>query len=255
MIDIHNHILYGVDDGSQSQEESLNMLITAQSMGFTGVILTPHYMMYRGFTSNVENNKKIFEELKEAATQAEIKIELYLGNEIFYEYAVANAIDSGAFKTLGSTDYYLVETKRKGVSVIALQNFMKSLQNGGKQVIFAHPERYDFIQEDPNRLFEFIDKGILVQGNYLSLVDYYGQAAQNTLKIMLEHGMVSFMGSDAHQSEGYELYPRAKEVGSEIIGETAWMEIMKNNPRKLIDGKPIEVTPKKYKPKNFKKFF
>ena len=249
MIDMHNHVLFGVDDGAQCIEDSVAMLDTAKSVGFTGAVLTPHYMCYQNFTSPVAENEKRLAQLKEVIRRLGLEMELYLGSELLYEYKLGDLLDTGAFKPLGNTRYFLVETIRHGGSEASLMNFINRLKAAGYETVFAHPERYDFIQEDPNVLLDFMKKGCLIQSNYLSLTGYYGAKAKDTLKIMLAHDMVQLMGSDAHQAEGYALYPNAEAEGVAIVGEEKWQEIVCTNPKILLSGeRKLVPAPRVYSP-------
>lgn len=247
MIDMHNHVLYGVDDGAQTVEDSIEMLSKAKEVGFSGVVLTPHYMCYQNFTSSVEENKKRCAVLQEILRRANIDLTLYLGSELLYEYRLVDLVDQGQFTTLGDTDWFLIETIRHGGTSEGVQNFIQKLKQKGYKAIFAHPERYDFVQDDPNILLEFMKNGVLIQCNYLGLIDYYGEPSRKTLEIMLRHNMVQLMGSDAHQVEGYGRYAEAKKAGISLVGEENWQKIMCRNPELLIKNQGgIAVNPKIY---------
>ena len=251
MIDMHNHVLYGVDDGAQTLDDSLEMLRVAEALGFDTVVLTPHYMIYEHYTSPVAENARRLVVLQKAAQEAGIGVRLYLGNELLYDYKMIERIDTGAFKALGDTNWCLVETIRHAGSVASLNTFRIKLRDKGYRMILAHPERYDFVQDDPNSLIDFMEQGCLIQANYLSLTGYYGNKAKETLEPMLTHNMVQLMGSDAHQVEGYERYPEAEAAGIRLIGEAAWKQIMDVNPRLLLTGQvhAIPVTPNRSAPK------
>lgn len=244
MIDMHNHVLYGVDDGAQSIEDSVEMLFKAKEIGFSGVVLTPHYMCYQNFTSPVAENKKRYETLKKILARAGLELDLYLGSELLYEYKLVDLIDKEEFTTLAGTPWFLVETIRHVGTATGVQNFMHKLKEKGYKAILAHPERYDFVQEDPNVLLDFMKSGVLIQCNYLSLVGYYGEPSRHTLEILLKHHMVQLMGSDAHQVEGYERYPEARAAGVSLVGEEEWNRIMCRNPELLIKNEGgITVNP------------
>ncbi|MDD4691736.1 tyrosine-protein phosphatase [Eubacterium aggregans] len=248
MIDMHNHVLYGVDDGAECLEDSLAMLAEAARVGYTGVVLTPHYMVYQDYTATVRENQVRLAHLERALDEAGIPITLYLGSELFYDYELVGRIGTGAFKTLGDSPYYLVETGRQGGTALGIQNFMGKLKISGGKTILAHPERYDFVQEDPNVLLEFMAAGTLIQSNYLSLIGYYGGATQRTLETMLSHDMVQLLGSDAHQSEGYALYPEAADAGITLVGKEKWQDLVCVNPEKVILGTgTITTVPHFYK--------
>lgn len=248
MIDMHNHVLFGVDDGAQNLEDSLAMLRRAVEVGFSEAVLTPHYMIYKGYTACVDENRARFDKLVEEANLEGIPITLHLGSELCYDYELINRLETGAYSTLDGTRYFLVETTRQGGTALGIQNFMHRLHNKGYKTLFAHPERYDFVQEDPNILLEFMERGTLIQSNYLSLLGYYDCASRDTMKILLEQNMVQLLGSDAHQTEGYDLYPQAEAAGIAIVGEAKWRELTCDNPRRLLSGEgTIAVDPEPYK--------
>lgn len=247
MIDLHNHILFGADDGAQTIEESMALLKAAKAAGFSGAVLTPHFMLCRNFVKTIEENQKAFDGIKSRMSVIDPDFKLYLGSELYYDYRLVSLMGKGCFTTLGDTPYYLVETGRQGGTALGIQNFMLKLEQAGGKTILAHPERYDFVQEDPNVVMEFIERGTLIQSNYLSLTDYYGKDTQETMKILLEHNMVQLMGSDAHQPEAYELYSEAKAVGEAIVGKDKWYEITEVNSHRLMAGEAITPSPTPYK--------
>ena len=249
MIDLHNHILFGVDDGAQTISDSIAMIKSGVEQGFDTFVLTPHYMIYRGYTSPFSKNKKIFEQIVKACQAEGINANLILGSEIQYEFALTECYEENLYSTMGDTDYYLIETTRQNGTALGILNFVLFLEKQGKKAILAHPERYDFVQDDPNVLLDFIHRGVLIQSNYLSLIDYYDQKTTETIKIMLEHQMVHLMGSDAHQTEAYELYPRAKAVGAEIIGERQWNTFFTDNAEMFLAGEAFDIN----EPKPFRR--
>ena len=97
MIDMHNHVLYGVDDGAECLEDSLAMLAEAARVGYTGVVLTPHYMVYQDYTATVRENQVRLAHLERALDEAGIPITLYLGSELFYDYELVGRI--GGWRT------------------------------------------------------------------------------------------------------------------------------------------------------------
>lgn len=256
MIDIHTHVLYGIDDGSPTIENSLEMLRVAERIGFRGVVLTPHYMSYTNFVSRVAENKKRLKALIKAVAEENINIQLFLGNELYYEPDMIQMVEAGEFTTLNKSNYFLVETMRHDSSVEHLQEFLYRLQAKGYSTILAHPERYDFVRENPNVLLDFIDKGTYIQTNALSLTGFYGSASKETAEIMLEHNMVQFLASDAHRVKSYELMERALERAEEIVGRKKFEQIMNLNPAIVLSNKgTIECSPVEYSPKKKHHFF
>lgn len=256
MIDIHTHVLYGIDDGSQTLENSIEMLRTAEQIGFRGVVLTPHYMSYTNFVSKIDENKKRMKCLIKALRAENIQVQLFLGNELYYEPDMIDRVDKREFTTLNKSNYFLVETMRHDSSVEHLQDFLYRLQAKGYSTILAHPERYDFVREDPNILLDFMDKGTYIQTNALSLTGFYGSGSKETAEIMLEHDMVQFLASDAHRVKSYELMEKALSKAEALIGKKKLGRIMNYNPAMVLSNKDkIHCTPIEYNPKKKHHFF
>jgi len=234
MIDIHNHVLFGVDDGAKTLADSLNMLKEAKKMGFTELILTPHYFSYKKYLSPVLENQKRFDLLNAAQKKEGINLNLYLGNELLYKYKLENLLNQAIYKPLGKSPWFLVETERRGGTPIGLLNFCDFLLSKGYKMILAHPERYDFVQEEPEWIDTFREHGILIQCNYLSLIDYYRYPAKETLETLLLNDKVDLLASDAHQADGFTLYAEAEKKGIDLIGKEKWQLLMTENAKKLL---------------------
>lgn len=253
MIDIHTHILPSVDDGSSSIEESLAMLKIAQMEGISSVFLTPHYISDAN-PSNREKNKVIFDQLKSRAREEKLKVDLYLGNEVFLTDEIGDLLKSGEVSSLGDSRYVLVEFARHAIP-LHIEEIIYRLRLDGYIPVIAHPERYREVLEDPNVLIPLIEKGALCQLNLASVRGRYGDEVRNCAKILLEHDMVHFFGTDAHSSSrfrpvvGDAIDEIEKFLPSEKIDFLA-----SKNPQAIIEDRVIEVDdPKSYKPSKFKK--
>lgn len=121
MIDMHNHVLYGVDDGAENLADSLAMIEKAVSLGFDTLALTPHYMTYRGYTAAPALCDRRMAEIETALLKDKVPVRLIAGNELLYDYDLVRVFGAGKFRTIGATDYYLIETTRQGGSALALQ--------------------------------------------------------------------------------------------------------------------------------------
>ena len=109
MIDIHNHILFGVDDGSKSIEESIGILKKAKEQGITDIIITPHFVNGTNYQVEVEVLQNKLNNLKNEAFKENINIKLYLGNEVFIEYNLLELLKNNKFTTLNNSRYLLFE--------------------------------------------------------------------------------------------------------------------------------------------------
>lgn len=234
MIDIHNHQLFGVDDGSFSLEDSINVLKNMSNCGYTDIVLTPHYIKDSRYSSNVSNNKKIVNELKESLKENGIDINLYLGNEIFIDDDISGLLKSGEITPLNGSEYLLIELPMSGEYPDYIEIF-KELMYEGYKVILAHPERYLAFQEDYSLIDEIVDNDILLQCNIDSIIGKYGEYAQKTVKHLLSKHKVSFLSTDIHRDKhDYNDWKLAKEIALKYMSENEFNDLVINNPKKII---------------------
>lgn len=249
MIDLHAHILPGIDDGAQTMEESMEMIREAQKQGFQGIILTPHYITNSRYQSSIKDNKIIFKALKKAVADEGLNIFLFLGNEVCYRVDVLDLIDKGNFSTINGSRYFLIETKSHLADLFNLETFLFKLQLKGYIPIIAHPERYEFVQKDPNVLGNMVLHGALAQTNILSLSGHYGTGARECAEILLTHNMVHFLSSDAHRIKSYEDFGAAREMAIDLIGTEKVDKMLRENPRRVLVDETITVSdPYLYEP-------
>ena len=198
MKDMHNHILFSIDDGSKDIETSIAMLKNAQESGMDEMILTPHYIYNTKY--NDDNNKKLelLEELKKRCVEEGINVKLYLGNEVWADEGLPELIKKGDIKTLNDSRYILIEFPLHNEDKRA-RDIIFELMSHNYIPIIAHPERYDYLKKDPEKVKEYTDLGALLQGNYLSLLGKYGRHAKKTLTYYVQKGYITFFGSDLHR--------------------------------------------------------
>ena len=237
MIDVHCHLVYGVDDGSTSLNETLQMLKEAKNVGFTDIILTPHFSNY--FQVSAEEISKRIEEIKRES-QA-IGINLYQGNEIYITSTLIDDLNNKKSVSLNNSKYVLFEVPLHN-STYNVDEVVYDILNAGKVPILAHPERYDFVQKDPNWLLNYIDRGVLFQSNYASIVGRYGKEAKETVKKLLTHNMVHFLGSDNHNPNTvYAEMPEILNRLEKLIGNNYLKILSVDNPQKILNNENIEI--------------
>ena len=147
MTDVHSHILFGIDDGSRTISESIELLKKLKSVGFNNVILTPHFILDSTYNSNYEANIKIYNELKERLLNENIDINIYLGNEIFIDKNVPTLLEKNIITSLNETKYVLVEFPMHN-KLLNIEDILYEIRSKGYEVVIAHPERYDAFKED-----------------------------------------------------------------------------------------------------------
>ena len=240
MIDFHTHIIPNIDDGSRNIEETFNLIQEAKEAGFEGIVLTSHYIENYYETAVKERDvwvNVISENLKNKG----LDIDLYLANEIYMSDNIMNLLIEGKASTINNSSYVLFEMPLNA-EPMNLYDVIYSLQENKLIPVLAHPERYRFVQKEPELITDLIEKGVLMQANYGSILGQYGQKAQITVRKFLEANMIHFLGSDVHRKNTiYKRIPRALDAISEIIGEEKLEELTTINPKLAISNKRIDI--------------
>ena len=238
-VDIHNHILPCVDDGSQSLEQSMRMLKTAFGEGIRAVCLTPHYLppKYKIPIADLEKSREL---LQEKLIKEGIGIRLYLGNEIYYRPSCVEDILGGRALTLASSRYVLLEyAVRESESPI--EKSVHDLSNAGFRPILAHLERYQTLMGKVSRVRQLIEMGAYVQVNAGSVTGTYGHRTAKWAKTLLKEDLVHLIATDAHDEE-----KRAPKLNACVryltkkYGEDYTQLLLWENPCKVIENKFIQ---------------
>lgn len=253
MIDVHAHIIFGVDDGAKTIEQSIEMLQEAKQVGFDKIIVTPHYM-----EEYYEADKELVRErLGQIQEQTAGLITLYQGNEIYITNHINSLLDEEKASTLNDSRYVLFELPINAEPLNITEVVYQILEEGRIPVL-AHPERYPYIQKDPNKLIPLIEDGVLMQCNYGSIIGIYGKEPKETIKKLLEHHMVHFLGSDVHRPNTiYSKIQQAIEEINKIIGEEEQNLLTTVHPEAIIENRKIEdiENPVPIRKKSFFKLF
>lgn len=243
MIDLHSHVLHGIDDGSRSIEESLDMVRSAMELGFRGIVCTSHYK-----TGRAENLNYIerFQELKEAIKKENLELELYPGNEMFLGMEEIEALKDGKINTYNKTKYILVELDPM-MPFPPVRIALERIVNMGYVPLLAHIERYRDI-----KISEFLklrEMGVFFQINIPSLRNGY----RDKVVKFLELGLVDLFTSDAHRSDRrtYFLQEELREI-NELVGEGNF-EKMCEDTVKVVRGE--KITPMTFRAPEKKSLF
>lgn len=239
MIDIHSHILPGLDDGAKNIEETLGMVRQLHEAGFKTLIATPHVLEGREFLSPAEI-LAVTEQVRERVAEAGIPVKILPGAENYIFPDMAKWAREGKLLTLGNTGkYILVELPMLEIPHYTDQVFFE-LQVNGMTPVLAHPERQRVLADEPEHLLDWAKKGVFFQLNLRSLSGKYGPQARLLAELMLHNDLIHFIGSDAHrvfQSES--TYPEALQNIKEIVSEERFQEITLTNSQSMVEGKPM----------------
>ena len=221
MIDIHCHLLPGIDDGAKSPEDTLVMLKSAVTEGITTIAVSPHH--------NLEYNNErplILEKVKEVrkiVNENHLPIEILPGQEVRIYGDLLK--DYAADKLVTSTDnshYMLVEFPSDHAPRYAKEMFYE-MKLEGLQPVLVHPERNTGIIEQPNLLYEYIEQGVLSQITASSITGHFGKKIQKFTFQLIEHNLTHFIASDAHNvtSRAFKMKEAFEQIRDEFDTELA----------------------------------
>lgn len=251
MIDLHCHILPGIDDGAQTIDDSIAMAQKALDDGIKTILCTPHY------TYQFDNTKEIIQKkvklLQAEFDHREIPVKLVAGQEIHLTGDLLEQIKQKKIQFIDRKDqYFLIEFPYNEVPLYALPLLEKTIKIGYRPII-VHPECNEGFIQDPNRLLVFLEIGCLAQMTAPSVVGIYGKTVEKTAHKMLEHRMVQMLASDAHRLQDRNFYLKEAYEWIELEYGERMVKKFQRTAKRILRGNPIEA--KGYQPIKKKKFW
>lgn len=238
MVDLHHHLLPGLDDGSPDLRTSIEMAGIAEAEGITHVVCTPHASSR--YTFDPQKNAALAAELREALHQAGIQLKLGLGCDFHLSYDnVQDALVQPARYSINEHDYLLVELPDFSISPNLGETFYE-LRLRGLVPILTHPERNPTLQRDPGRLLPWLREGLLCQITAGSVLGDMGREAERFARRMLKNRWVHFIATDSHNTTSRA--PRMREAANLIAkrhGPEYAELICRSNPLAVFEGRPL----------------
>ncbi len=233
--DLHSHVLFGVDDGARSVDESVTMLTGLADLGFVHVVGTPHFDSHRA-APDAELQREIIEEItrRSAAPLPTITT----GAEALFDERFVAAEAAGRVPSTGSTGTYLVEFGfRPGGVPLGVERVAFGFQVRSKQLIVAHPERCADFRRHPERLMALFRGGVLLQLDILSLLGHHGGEARETAHRLLEERRYDVASTDIHRADDLEDISHALRALLSF-GEDEFRRLCSSNPLRIVSGEP-----------------
>ncbi len=239
MVDLHSHILPGIDDGAADLDATLRMAQAYVAHGFKAVAATPHI---RGdmFGNDETRSRAAFESALEALRANDIPLQLQLSAEYFYdEMFLARLADPTRLLTFGDERRYVLIEFVSANKPMRLRENIFELKVQGITPIMAHPERYHFA-EDLDYMELLHDAGMLMQGTLSPLSGMWGSSRRRNLKKLLDHGLIDLISSDLHKpQQATKLLKEAVNKLHEWQGEREAERLLTSNPQAIFDGRPL----------------
>ena len=241
MLDLHCHILPGLDDGARSEEDLLQMARIAADTGTRGIVCTPHCSTDDPFLP--ERLRMILEETdraNELLAREAVSLRLFSGMELLCESSPDPMLRQGEFLTLAGTRYLLIEFPFD-IRSAAIADAAGNVEAAGLVPVIAHPERYFCVQWSPELVRRWSDRGWVIQLNRGSITGGFGEEVQDAADWILERRLAQLVASDAHSplfrtpdlSDGYRTVAR---TCSEAYAE----QLFRTNPRKMLADQPVD---------------
>ncbi|NPV27278.1 MAG: hypothetical protein HPY81_07535 [Firmicutes bacterium] len=240
MIDLHAHILPGLDDGAADWEEAVEMARLAVASGTTGMFATPHWLEDE-ITPEPAKVQALLNELRRRLAEAAIPLTVWPGMEVYLTPILPRLLREGRLLTLNNQKNHLLVELPLGEWPACAEQTLFELQVAGVTPVLAHPERSRAVIDDPTRLEKVVAQGALVQVNAGSLTGQFGRRVQRCAEEMVKRGLVHFLGSDAHScgQRGPSLAEAAERL-ERLLGRVAAEKITRLNAANLLAGQSIE---------------
>ena len=237
-VDVHCHMLFGIDDGSKSPEESLEMARMAVEDGISTVVLTPHQLgSFRNNTGDTIRARVA--EFQELLDEHQIALRVLPGADVRIEPDMLALIQAGQVVTLGDhRRHVLLELPHE--IYFPLEPVLEQLHAASMVGILSHPERNQGLLRDPRHLAPLVEMGCLMQVTCGSLTGTFGPASQQMSEWMLDQGMVHILATDAHGARARRpLMNRAYQIATRLVGPEVANRMCCSNPAAIAEGRDI----------------
>jgi protein-tyrosine phosphatase len=239
MVDIHCHLLPGVDDGAKSWEISEEMCRIAVADGIQHIVCTPH-----------ANDEYAYDRAQHEATLQQLRervggrIQLSLGCDFHFSFDnIQEALQSPERFVISGSDYLLVEFSDFAISP-ALQDALLRFISLGITPVITHPERNMVIQRRPELALQLAERGCVIQVTANSLTGHWGSTAKKMAYWLLEHDALHVVASDAHDPKHRPpVLSKAREAIAALHGAQVATALVHDNPRAIISGRPLPYFP------------
>lgn len=254
MVDMHSHILYAVDDGPKTMDESVELLSLAVDDGLTDIISTSHVLhpMYNVAVDDVLNQ---VHQLQQYLTAHQLPLSIHTGHEIRIHENVVEKLKNKEVLSLANSRYVLIELPSSSVPTFT-KLLLSEIQQAGYIPIIAHPERNKAIAENPEKLRELINSGALAQITAGSVAGHFGKSVQQLSLKLIEANCIHTYGSDVHNKE---TRPFLFDAGLTYLEKNKLADmvelLLENNARILSDDQMIVLEPEKIRTKKWWQLF
>ncbi len=239
MIDLHTHMLPGLDDGATNWKQSLAMARMAVEDGIEEVVCTPHWV-----AGCFENRRKTIVDLvytfQEKLDAAQIPLKVYPGAELHLDFDLPRKLESGEVASINDMGRFALIELPSDIVPQNMRHFFWELLSRNITPIIGHPERNNALRRHPSRLFRWVQMGAITQVTAGSLAGRFGTNIRRFAVSLLEHHLVHILATDAHGIQGR--IPKLSEgylEARKIVGEEMARQMVIDNPQQILNGEPV----------------
>ncbi len=253
-VDIHCHLVPGIDDGAKTPEDSLAMARMAVEDGIRTVITTPHQLGSYRANDGAKIRQRVTE-LQQLLDSNQIDLRVMPGADVRIEADMIPGLKAGSVLTLGDLGrHVLLELPHE--MYIPLEPVLDGLEAAGMVGILSHPERNQGLLRQPNLIPPLVERGCLMQVTAGSIVGTFGPGPQEMAEAMVQEGSVHFVATDAHGPKSRRpLIRRALEQVAELADEQTAIDVGCRNPAAVAEGREVEIRPVEIKRKKKSSWF
>ena len=209
-VDMHSHLLPGLDDGVATLEDAEQIILSLIELGYRRIITTPHVMSdaYRNTPEIILDKLEI---LRKHLQERNIEINISAAAEYYLDEALFKMVETQQPLLTFGQKYLLFETNFL-TEPFNLKEFIFLATTKGYKLVLAHPERYLYLQNNLPKVQDLLDRGVLMQMNISSLTGYYSKPVQQMAFKLVDRGMIHWLGSDCHHLQHIKLIEQARDL-------------------------------------------
>ncbi len=223
LVDVHSHLIPGIDDGAKTMQESIRLIKSLKELGFKKLVITPH-TMYHKYPNSSNVILAGLEKLKIELKDQNVDMALEAASEYYLDEHFMKLLRERDILTFGSN--YLLFEMSYGLKPVNFMSAIFDMKAAGYQPVLAHPERYLFMHRDFKIYKTLKDNGVLFQLNLNSLGGYYSKAVQKIAYKLVQEGWIDFIGSDTHKESHVKHF--SKLFHSSVLKEVLEKNVIRN---------------------------
>jgi protein-tyrosine phosphatase len=240
MIDLHCHILPGIDDGPKTLKESLEMARIFEQAGYSHVVATPHAVPGTTWMPKPQDIRGQLTELKHAIANNGIELKVLPGMEIALDPQISVLIANNRVQTLAGTSYVLIEPPFQRLP-LGWEHAIFDVLSKGFKVLLAHPERCSQLASKPQLCDQLIESGVYFQVNWDSFLGHHGRTTQKMAIYLASRGYIHCLATDSHDAKSRNAIQvrRAAESIEELMGHRNLQLISRENPIRVLRNEAL----------------